>query len=145
MGDFFENLPEIIKAAASSPLGIIALGLLVMAFITFFFFRKSGDKIKLIALLVVFVSVVLSAFAVIGGKQKVDDEQARQAEVVKVEPDKALELKREKKDEPKATANYPYDISPGPDTTAANITYSVLRATVQDHSSQQFKLAVTVR
>lgn len=45
----FNNLPEIISAAAESPLGITALAIIVASFICFFFFKDSSSKIRLVA------------------------------------------------------------------------------------------------
>ncbi|MEM9283392.1 MAG: hypothetical protein AAGA96_16335 [Verrucomicrobiota bacterium] len=48
----------IIKAAAASSLGILALMILVLSILGFYFFRKSSDSVKLVVFLTFFVGVV---------------------------------------------------------------------------------------
>jgi len=54
---FFKNAPDIITAAAKSPLGIIALALLVLAVLCLALFRTSGSPVKV----TVFLSVLVVA------------------------------------------------------------------------------------
>lgn len=54
MGDTASALPDIIKAAASSPLGIIALMVIALSFLAYRFFRRSSDVWKFGALLLLF-------------------------------------------------------------------------------------------
>ncbi|ATY31761.1 hypothetical protein [Sphingomonas psychrotolerans] len=43
------DVPKIIEAAATSNLGVLSLLVLVLAFLAWRFFQKSGDKVKLVA------------------------------------------------------------------------------------------------
>ena len=47
MGRFFEYVPQIIDAAAKSDLGLLALMILVLAFLSFGFFRRATWRIKI--------------------------------------------------------------------------------------------------
>ena len=62
---FFERVPDIIRAAATSPLGLVALIVLSFGILVFFMFRKANAKIKLVALGVVAASVVVLALVAI--------------------------------------------------------------------------------
>jgi hypothetical protein len=55
--DALQHLPAIIREAAASPLGVIALVVIVLAVIAFAFFRGSADNVRL----VVFLSLLLGA------------------------------------------------------------------------------------
>ena len=52
----FNNFPEIISAASKSILGIIALIVLLIGFIAFYFFKKSDDKVKVYVFVLLLVS-----------------------------------------------------------------------------------------
>jgi hypothetical protein len=58
---FIERVPDIIRAAATNPLGLVALIVLCFAILVFFLFKKSNAKIKLTALAMVVVSVIVLA------------------------------------------------------------------------------------
>jgi hypothetical protein len=65
---FIDRVPDIIRAAATNPLGLVALIVLCFAILIFFMFKKSNQKIKLSALVVVVVSVMVLAFVAINAK-----------------------------------------------------------------------------
>lgn len=54
MEDYIEVIPEIIKAASASSLGILALIIVVFSILAYGFFRKEGPKVKLFVFLVLF-------------------------------------------------------------------------------------------
>ncbi len=62
---FIERVPDIIHAAATNPLGLVALIVLVLGMLAFFLFRNTNAKIKLSALVVVAVCVVMLALVAI--------------------------------------------------------------------------------
>jgi len=61
--EFFANAPEIIRAASSNPLGIVALAILTVATLAYLFFAKSTDERKTA---VFFGTIAFVAFLVIG-------------------------------------------------------------------------------
>jgi hypothetical protein len=65
MGDFAKNLPEIIKAAATSNLGIVALMCILFSCLAYGFFRKSHDTWRFAALLLFFAGCVSFGYSVI--------------------------------------------------------------------------------
>lgn len=62
---FIERVPEIIRAAATNPLGLVALIVLMLGILVYFLFKKASSKIKLYALLVIAVCVVVLALVAI--------------------------------------------------------------------------------
>jgi len=56
MDKLFKNMPEIISAAAQTPLGIFALLLILISGLAYCFFRKSSEKIK------TFIWIILLVF-----------------------------------------------------------------------------------
>ncbi len=62
---FIERLPDILRAAATNPLGLVALIVLSFSLLAFFLFKNSRDKIKLTVLYVVAGCVLVLAVLVI--------------------------------------------------------------------------------
>jgi len=62
---FIEKLPEILRAAATNPLSFVALVVLALAILVYFLFRKSNEKIKLMALCVMVGCVLVLGIVVI--------------------------------------------------------------------------------
>lgn len=52
------DVPKVIQAAATSNLGVISLLALVLAFLAWRFFQRSGDKVKLIAFGMMFIGAI---------------------------------------------------------------------------------------
>lgn len=65
MKELAEHAPAIIAEAAKSPLGILALLCLLLAVLTYLFFRRSSDKIKIVIFIPLFCGVCGFAFAVL--------------------------------------------------------------------------------
>jgi hypothetical protein len=65
MNRFFENVPNIIGVAAKSPLGLLALMIIALAVLAFFFFRSSSDKIRTAMFVLLFVGVVCFGVAAV--------------------------------------------------------------------------------
>jgi hypothetical protein len=64
MEKLFENAPEIISAAAKSPLGLFALMILVLAVLGFFFFRQASERTRVTIFVLIFVGVVAFGIAI---------------------------------------------------------------------------------
>lgn len=64
MQDIAQNLPEIIKAAASSNLGVVALMLIVFSGLSYGFFRKSTEIWRFSALILLFLACMSFGFAI---------------------------------------------------------------------------------
>jgi hypothetical protein len=58
MTDLLDKGPAIIQEAAKSPLGIAALIILAVSFIAYMFFRKAGEKARIIIFLAILVSLL---------------------------------------------------------------------------------------
>ena len=67
MQDFVQSAPDIIREAARSPLGLLALLVLAVATLALVFFRKSSDAIKLAIFGVFFVAAVSFGIVVASG------------------------------------------------------------------------------
>jgi len=67
MGNF--NAADVIKAAATSNLGVISLIVLVLAFLASRFFQRSSDKVKLVAFAMMFIGAAgfVTAVMLAGG------------------------------------------------------------------------------
>ncbi len=63
MDDLVRNLPDIIKAAASSNLGIVALMLILLAGLSYGFFRKSKEGWRFAALVLMFIGCMSFGYA----------------------------------------------------------------------------------
>jgi hypothetical protein len=66
--DWLKHLlnPELIRAAASSPLGVLSLMVLLITVIAIIFFRNTSEKMRLIAFVFLFAGVVGFGIAIIG-------------------------------------------------------------------------------
>jgi hypothetical protein len=64
METLFQNLPEIIRASASSELGIASLLILVISAIAYVFFRHDGSRIKIIIFSMLLFSSALLIYKV---------------------------------------------------------------------------------
>jgi hypothetical protein len=69
MSGLFGALPEIIKNASSSRLGIFALMLLIVAGLAYVFFRKSGERVRAAIFLCFFAGAALIGLAALGTTQ----------------------------------------------------------------------------
>jgi hypothetical protein len=65
MNRFFENVPNIIGEAARSPLGLLALMIIALSVLAFFFFRSSSDKVRAAMFVLLFVGVVCFGVAAV--------------------------------------------------------------------------------
>lgn len=82
MKSFFDNVPEIIKAAASSPLGLFALMILALAFLAFFFFRKASERTRISIFVLMFCGVIVFGFAISDEMNKPKPNGIKQEKVV---------------------------------------------------------------
>jgi len=64
-GGFIEHLPDILRAAATNILSLIALLALVLAILAYFFFKDARDKIKLVVWCVLAVCVLVFGIQVV--------------------------------------------------------------------------------
>lgn len=60
-----KTLPDIIKEASQSELGILALLIVAVGLLAYVFFRTSSDKVKLIAFLLIFAGAAAYGIAVV--------------------------------------------------------------------------------
>jgi hypothetical protein len=65
LADIWQSIPDIIKEAATSPLGIFALMIVALAILAFYFFKDAGTKVKLTIFLLLFVGVAVFAAKVV--------------------------------------------------------------------------------
>jgi hypothetical protein len=68
MNDLSANLPQIISAAAQSPLGILALLSLALSVLAYFFFAQASEKVKVGIFGMLFVGVVGFGAAMFGSQ-----------------------------------------------------------------------------
>lgn len=73
MKDLFEHLPLLIREAAVSPLGIFALMIILLSIISFFFFHKSSEKVKLTIFSVLLLGTIAFAFAISSSRETIVD------------------------------------------------------------------------
>jgi hypothetical protein len=125
MEKLFENAPEIISAAAKSPLGLFALMILALAVLGFFFFRQASERTRVVVFVLMFVGVVAFGIAIFGasslpsgeslvpnkdieqlGDQKLAERQA-QLELKLREMEEALERAKEKGQQSEPTQELP--------------------------------------
>ena len=57
MSDVVAQLPEIIERAAASPLGILALMIVALSLLGFFFFREASERTRLATFALMFIGV----------------------------------------------------------------------------------------
>jgi hypothetical protein len=61
LGDIWQYIPQIIKEAATSPLGLLALMIIALAILAFFFFKDAGVPVRVIIFIILFSAVVVFA------------------------------------------------------------------------------------
>jgi tetratricopeptide (TPR) repeat protein len=61
LGDILQYVPQIIKEAATSPQGILALMIIALAILAFYFFKDAGVPVRVAIFIMVFCGVVLFA------------------------------------------------------------------------------------
>lgn len=69
---FFTNLPDIIAAASKSPLGISALTVAALSFISFFFFRRSSEWTRIAVFFLMGIGAFIIAVIGIGASSITD-------------------------------------------------------------------------
>jgi hypothetical protein len=62
---FFENAPEMLTAAAKSPLGILGLMVIVVAFVVIYLFRNDHVLYKLLALCLLLAGIAVYGYVVL--------------------------------------------------------------------------------
>lgn len=72
-----EKLPEIIKAAASSPLGIISLLAIIFAALAYAFFRKSSERWRLTSLSIFFVGCLAFGYVTLSSHNESEPKKER--------------------------------------------------------------------
>ena len=61
LADIWQNVPQIIKEAATSPLGLLALMIIALAILAFFFFKDAGVPVRIAIFITLFAAVVVFA------------------------------------------------------------------------------------
>jgi hypothetical protein len=74
MGEAVKTVPDIIKAASSSLLGILALIILVLACLAYLFFKGASVKVRVWIFLTLFLGATLYAFAISKAAKPVESE-----------------------------------------------------------------------
>jgi len=65
MPELSAQLPEIIAAAAKSPLGIFALMIISLAILGFFFFREASERTRIAIFVMLFVGVAVFGLSIV--------------------------------------------------------------------------------
>jgi len=65
MPELSAQLPEIIAAAAKSPLGIFALMIISLAILGFFFFREAAERTRIAIFVMLFVGVAVFGLSIV--------------------------------------------------------------------------------
>jgi hypothetical protein len=154
MEKLFENAPEIISAAAKSPLGLFALMILALAVLGFFFFRQASERTRVVIFVLMFVSVVAFGIAIFGaisppsgqslvpnqeieqlGDQKLADRQAQLEQKLR-EMEEALQREKNRGQQTEPTQELPAQYANiGGTWYASGVSYFI----------QQFGTAVTIQ
>jgi hypothetical protein len=61
LADIWQNVPKIIQEAAASPLGMLALMIIALAILAFFFFKNAGVPVRIAIFIILFAAVVVFA------------------------------------------------------------------------------------
>ncbi|MBI1762989.1 MAG: hypothetical protein HYR56_16300 [Acidobacteria bacterium] len=77
MEGFFKYADKIIQAASQSPLGIVALTILVIAVIGIIFFRKDGVRVRVSIFVLLLVGLGLLVWAVLGTERSSRKEESK--------------------------------------------------------------------
>ena len=78
MSDVVAQLPEILERASASPLGILALMIVALSLLGFFFFREASERTRLATFALMFIGVAVFGFAVVGDSGSSDAESTRE-------------------------------------------------------------------
>lgn len=71
LDEFFKNADDIIDKSAQSPLGLIALMMIVFAIIGFLFFKKDSEKIRIGIFIFLFTGITLLVISVQGNNKPI--------------------------------------------------------------------------
>ena len=75
MNSLFENIPDIMKAASNNPLGVFALLIVIIAVISFFFFRKTSVRVRMAIFGLIFVGTVIFGISLFLNPYRKGDDQ----------------------------------------------------------------------
>jgi tetratricopeptide repeat protein len=64
LADIWQSIPQIIKEAATSPSGVLALMIIALAILAFFFFKEASVQVRVIIFVLLFSGVVVFAYKV---------------------------------------------------------------------------------
>jgi hypothetical protein len=78
MSDVVAQLPEILEKAAASRLGILALMIVALSLLGFFFFRDASERTRLVTFAMMFIGAVVFGFAVVSDSGSFDAESTRE-------------------------------------------------------------------
>ncbi len=67
MSALFENLAEIIRSSSSNPLSLIALMVIAISIISFFFFRNASEKLRFAVFGLMFCGIAVFVFSILTG------------------------------------------------------------------------------
>jgi hypothetical protein len=77
MSDVVAQLPEILEKAAASRLGILALMIVALSLLGFFFFREASERTRLVTFAMMFIGAVVFGFAVVSDSGSFEAESTR--------------------------------------------------------------------
>jgi hypothetical protein len=79
MSDVVTQLPEILEKAAASRLGILALMIVALSLLGFFFFRDASERARVATFALMFIGVLAFGFAVVGDSGSSDEQSTGEA------------------------------------------------------------------
>lgn len=86
MKDVLDATPGIIAAAAQSPLGILALTIIVLSVIAYLFFGKASERVRVAAFVMLFVGSAALAYAILRGGDRAPPNQEKGAAATDAKP-----------------------------------------------------------
>ena len=138
MDSLFKNMPEIISRSASSPLGILALMIIVLAILGFLLFRRASERSRILIFVMLLLGVAVLAGVIM-----------RQTEVVQQEASAAVapgNTKETREKAPRASilpANL--EVTNEKLQVGDDGTYEILSAKLDQHSDEKFSLRFDYR
>src|SRR6185503_162453 len=143
MESLTKSLPQIIKESAASPLGILALMIIGLAILAFFFFRQAKEKTRIGIFAMLFVGVAALAGAIV----RVSNKSPEPGLNPPILGTTASDVKGPDSSEPPPMAGkYPkHLVVPTEDFKTTGASYRILSATLDRVSEDKLELDLLVR
>jgi len=143
MNDLAKYLPQIIKESATSPFGILALMIIVLAFLGFVFFKRASEKTRVLIFAMLFAGVAAFGAVIIQQTKVVskrhaamESNQTTTTSTDQTIPRQGTNLTR---------LSYPKRLAPGAEASSADAVYRIIGGQVDRYSEDKLKLRLTVR